>query len=63
MQKIFESIRKVGATGKHLSHGERSLLDAFQSAAVRNAHHSTDVLVPLYDLPSIESFIDGMAKR
>ena len=37
LQKIFESIRKVGATGKHLSKGERSLLDAFQSAAVRNA--------------------------
>ena len=64
LQKIFESIRKVGATGKHLSRGERSLLDAFQSAAVRNANHSTDVLVPLYDFyPSIESFIDGMAKR
>jgi len=64
LQKIFESIRKVGATGGHLSRGERSLLDAFQSAAVSNAHHGTDVLVPLYDFyPSIESFIDGMAKR
>lgn len=64
LQKIFESIRKVGATGKHLSRGERSLLDAFQSAAVRNSDHTTDVLVPLYDFyPSIESFIDGMAKR
>lgn len=64
LQKIFESIRKVGATGKHLSRGERSLLDAFQSAAVRNADHGTDVLVPLYDFyPSIESFIDGAAKR
>lgn len=64
LQKIFESIRKVGATGKHLSRGERSLLDAFQSAAVRNANGRIDVLVPLYDFyPSIESFIDGMAKR
>jgi hypothetical protein len=64
LQKIFESIRKVGATGKHLSRGERSLLDAFQSAAVRNAQRSTDALVPLYDFyPSIESFIDGVAKR
>ena len=64
LQKIFESIRKVGATGKHLSRGERSLLDAFQSAAVRNADHAANVLVPLYDFyPSIESFIDGMAKR
>jgi hypothetical protein len=64
LQKIFESIRKVGATGKHLSRGERSLLDAFQSAAVRNADHGIDALVPLYDFyPSIESFIDGMAKK
>ena len=64
LQKIFESIRKVGATGKHLSQGERSLLDAFQAAAVSNAKKSTDVLVPLYDFyASIESFIDGAAKR
>lgn len=64
LQKIFESIRKVGATGKHLSRGERSLLDAFQSAAVQNADKRTDALIPLYDFyPSIESFIDSVAKR
>jgi hypothetical protein len=64
LQKIFESIRKVGATGRHLSRGERSLLDAFQSAAVRNADKGIDVLIPLYDFyPSIDSFIDGVAKR
>ncbi len=64
LQKIFESIRKVGATGKHLSKGERSLLDAFQSAAVHNADRGLDALVPLYDFyPSIESFIDTSAKR
>jgi hypothetical protein len=64
LQKIFESIRKVGATGKHLSRGERSLLDAFQSAAVRNMDRDVDLLVPLYDFyPSIESFIDTVAKR
>ena len=64
LQKIFESIRKVGATGKHLSKGERSLLDAFQSASVRNADRDIDALVPLYDFyPSIESFIDTSAKR
>ncbi len=32
VQKIFESIRKAGATGLHLARGERSMLDAFQSA-------------------------------
>lgn len=64
LQKIFESIRKVGATGQHLSRGERSLLDAFQSAAVRNADRGIDTLVPIYDFyPSIESFIDTLAKK
>ncbi|MEI7844109.1 MAG: BREX system P-loop protein BrxC, partial [Gallionellaceae bacterium] len=64
LQKIFESIRKVGATGKHLSKGERSLLDAFQSAAVRNAEKNLDALIPIFDFyPSIESFIDTSAKR
>lgn len=63
LQKIFESIRKVGATGKHLSRGERSLLDAFQHAAKLNADRGIDSLVPLYDFyPSIESFIDTSAK-
>ena len=64
LQKVFESIRKVGATGKHLSKGERSLLDAFQSAAKHNADRGVDALIPLYDFyPSIESFIDTTAKR
>jgi len=64
LQKVFESIRKVGATGKHLSKGERSLLDAFQSAAKLNAEKTIDALVPMYDFyPSIESFIDTSAKR
>ncbi|MBK7491769.1 MAG: BREX system P-loop protein BrxC [Nitrosomonas sp.] len=64
LQKVFESIRKVGATGKHLSKGERSLLDAFQLAAKHNANRGTEAMVPLYDFyPSIESFIDTSAKR
>ena len=64
LQKVFESIRKVGATGKHLSKGERSLLDAFQSAAKANADKDSLALVPLYDFySSIESFIDTSAKR
>jgi hypothetical protein len=64
LQKIFESIRKVGATGQHLSRGERSLLDAFQSAAVQNADKPINTLIPLYDFyPSIDSFIDSIAKK
>ncbi|MFH1241930.1 MAG: BREX system P-loop protein BrxC, partial [Pseudomonadota bacterium] len=64
LQKIFEVIRSVGATGLHLAKGERSLLDAFQSAGQSVALKDVGVLVPLYDFyPSIESFLDTTVKR
>ena len=64
LQKIFESIRKVGATGLHLAQGERSLLDAFQSAGKAVAGCDVGVAVPLYLFyPSIESFLDTGVKR
>lgn len=64
VQKIFESIRKAGATGLHLSRGERSMLDAFQSAAKANARKDVGILIPLCDFyPSIESFLDTAVKR
>ena len=60
LSKVFEAIRRHGATGKHLAKGERSLLDAFQSAAKNLANEHIDALVPLYDFyPSIESFLDS----
>lgn len=64
VQKVFEAIRKVGATGKHLSRGERSLLDAFQNAARQNMDKPLGVLVPFYAFyPAIESFLDTNVKR
>lgn len=64
VQKIFEAIRKVGATGLHLSKGERSMLDAFQSAAKEISAKEIGALVPLYEFyPSIESFLDTSVKR
>lgn len=64
VQKIFESIRKVGASGLHLSRGERSMLDAFRSAAIEAADKDVGALVPLYDFyPCIESFLDTAVKR
>ena len=33
LQKVFTEIRVMGAAGKHLSSGERSLLDGFQIAS------------------------------
>ena len=64
VQKIFESIRKAGATGLHLAMGERSMLDAFQSAASNISDQSTGALVPLHEFyPCIESFLDTSVKR
>ena len=64
VQKVFEAIRKAGATGLHLSRGERSILDAFQSAARQVAGESVGVLVPFWRFyPSIESFLDTAVKR
>jgi hypothetical protein len=64
VQKIFERIRTVGATGLHLAQGERSMLDAFQVAARMVALQEIGVLVPLYNFyPSIESFLDTSVKR
>ena len=63
VQKIFEAIRKAGATGMHLARGERSLLDAFQSATVQIKDCTPGVLVPLYRFfPSIENFLDTTVK-
>ncbi|MGC4033256.1 MAG: BREX system P-loop protein BrxC [Tepidisphaeraceae bacterium] len=59
LQKIFEAIRRHGIGGRHLSRGERSLLDAFQSAAKQIASQQVGVLAPLYRFyPAIESFLD-----
>lgn len=64
VQKIFEAIRKAGATGLHLSRGERSLLDAFQSAAQQVCNDEIGALIPLYRFyPAIESFLDTAVKR
>jgi hypothetical protein len=64
VQKIFEAIRKAGATGLHLSRGERSLLDAFQSAAQQISDEEVGALIPLYRFyPAIESFLDTSVKR
>lgn len=64
VQKVFESIRKAGATGMHLSRGERSMLDAFQTAAKSVSEEEIGTLVPLYAFyPAIESFLDTIVKK
>ena len=63
VQKVFEAIRRHGVTGLHLARGERSMLDAFQSAATQLGDQAVGVLVPLYRFyPAIESFLEGVVK-
>ena len=64
VQKVFESIRTKGATGKHLAMGERSLLDAFQNAAKQIKNEELNVLVPFHSFYApIESFLEPAVKR
>jgi len=64
VQKVFEEIRKVGATGAHLAYGERSMLDAFQMAANAIAKEEVGALVPMHRFYSaVEGFLDTAVKR
>jgi hypothetical protein len=64
VQKVFEEIRKVGATGAHLAYGERSMLDAFQMAAKEISHQEIGALVPMHRFYSaVEGFLDTAVKR
>jgi hypothetical protein len=59
LQKVFEAIRKVGASGQHLARGERSILDACQVACRQIEDSSLGQLVPLWRFyPAIEGFLD-----
>jgi hypothetical protein len=59
LQSVFTAIRTHGASGKHLSEGERSLLSAFQEAAIRYADHEVGTLIPFSAFyETIETFLD-----
>jgi len=67
VQRVFEAIRKAGATGLHLSQGERSTLDAFQGAAchvIDATNADLTALVPFHAFyASVEGFLDTTIKR
>jgi hypothetical protein len=64
VQKVFESIRITGAAGIALAMGERSLLDAFQSAAKQIKDQDIGVLVPFYSFYApIESVLEPAIRR
>ncbi|WP_018248942.1 BREX system P-loop protein BrxC [Orenia marismortui] len=64
LQKVFESIRLHGASGKHLSEGERSLLSAFQESALIYVDNELGKLVPFSAFyESIKDFLDASVSR
>ncbi len=64
LQKVFESIRTKGAAGKQLAMGERSQLEAFQTAAQQIATQGLDSLVPFWRFyAEIESFLEPAVSR
>ncbi|NBG87676.1 BREX system P-loop protein BrxC [Isachenkonia alkalipeptolytica] len=59
LQSVFTAIRRHGASGKHLSEGERSLLSAYQETAVQVKDEEAGVLVPFSSFyETIETFLD-----
>lgn len=64
LQKVFEEVRLHGASGKHLSEGERSLLSAFQESAQKYGTDELGRLVPFSAFyNSIETFLDSTISR
>lgn len=52
-------VRKSGASGKHLSSGERSLLSLFKESAQNHMHEDLDLLMPYYAFYGpLEDFLD-----
>jgi hypothetical protein len=63
LQSVFTAIRQHGASGKHLSEGERSLLSAFQEAAIKYMDKEVGALVPFSAFyETIETFLDHNIK-
>lgn len=59
LSEVLNSIRTHGASGKHLSEGERSMLAMFKEAAMAYGKASLDVLIPLHTFyDAMENFLD-----
>ena len=64
LQAVFNGIRTHGASGKHLSEGERSLLNAFQEAALQFADSDDGILIPFNAFyKTVETFLDHNVKK
>ena len=59
LQEVFNCIRTHGASGKHLSEGERSLLNAFQEAATHSPNAEAGALIPFNAFfATVKTFLD-----
>lgn len=57
--QTLTEVRKSGASGKHLSSGERSLLSLFKESAQNHMHEGLDLLMPYYAFYGpLEDFLD-----
>lgn len=64
IQKVFSGISQAGAAGTHLAKGERSLIEAFQTATNQFSDDDIGRLIPLYSFyPSIKKFLDTAVVR
>jgi len=64
VQKIFAGISRAGASGQHMSKGERSLIDAFQIATNLYTDDNVGRLIPVYSFyTSIKKFLDTAVVR
>lgn len=56
---VLTAIRTHGASGKHLSEGERSMLAMFKESAVAYMNHEEGTLIPFYAFyQPMENFLD-----
>ncbi|MDE7204318.1 MAG: BREX system P-loop protein BrxC [Lachnospiraceae bacterium] len=59
LASVLTSIRTHGASGKHLSEGERSMLALFKESAVKIMDESEGAIVPFYRFyDALENFLD-----
>ena len=59
LASVLNSIRTHGASGKHLSEGERSMLAMFKESAMAYADCQLGTLIPLYSFyDALENFLD-----
>ena len=64
LQAVFNGIRTHGASGKHLSEGERSLLNAFQEAAKQYVDFEEGILIPFNAFyNTVETFLDHNIRK